>query len=164
MITVEPLADPVLIDSILKSPEIAAKLRHDGREPGYIDHPAATYWGGWVDGELAGVFLAVRFSQWEIEVHAAILRAHIRVGRNLSRLFLARLFDDDRVERITGYVMSTLPTAANFCLRLGFHREGVRRCALKVGGELRDVLIYGLTRRDWEQACAVEGIPLNIER
>lgn len=149
MIEVRPLADAAAIDSVLREPSIAAKLEHAGREPGYIDHPLASYWGAYVDAELAGVFLAVRFTQWEIEAHVAILREHVRHSRALAALFLSRCFEDEEVGRVTAYVMDTLPSAANFCRKLGFADEGRRHHAWRRDDEWRDVLILGLTRQDW---------------
>ena len=147
MIAVEPLADREAIDRILRAPEIAPKITHDGREPGYITHPLVSYWGAWVDDELVGVFLTVRFSRWEVETHAAILRAGRHHARDLARMYLACIFDDPEIERVTAYVMATLPSAANFCRKVGFEYEGRRRNACRVDGQLTDVLIYGLVRR-----------------
>lgn len=149
MIRLETLSDPIAIDRVLRSAVIAPKLRHDGREPGYVAHPLLTYWGAYVGEELAGVFMAVRFSQWEIEAHVAILPEHLGKGRALARLFLARMFDQPQIERITGYVLGTLPSAGNFCRKVGFRHEGTRRSACRVDGVLTDVHVYGLTRGDW---------------
>jgi RimJ/RimL family protein N-acetyltransferase len=68
-------------------------------------------------------------------------------SRDLARLYLSCIFEDDEIERVTAYVLGTLPSAANFCRRLGFEYEGARRNACRVDGVLTDVLIYGLTRQ-----------------
>jgi RimJ/RimL family protein N-acetyltransferase len=146
---VSPLHDREAIERILRSPGVYEKLIHDGREPGYIDHHAASYWGAWHDEALVGVFLAVRFSQWEVEAHAALEPAAIRFGRDFARLFMARMFDDPRLERITAYVMGTLPSAVNFCKKLGLKEEGRRRNACMIGGTPCDVLIYGIIRSEF---------------
>lgn len=146
---VEPLYDRAAVDSVLRSASIAPKLRHDAREPGFIDHPLVTHWGAWIGEELVGVFIAVRFSQWEVEAHIAILPSGLRSSRALARMFIAQIFGDPLIERITGYVTGTLRSAANFCRRLGFVHEGTRRSACRVNGALTDVRVYGLTRGDW---------------
>jgi RimJ/RimL family protein N-acetyltransferase len=148
-LAVAPLTDREAVDRILKSAPIGPKLRHDEREPGFIDHPLVTHWGAWLDGELVGVFLAVRFSRWEVEAHVGILPCALHASRELARLFLARIFEHPEIERVTAYVLGTLPSAGNFCGRLGFEYEGKRRGACRVGGTLCDVLIYGMTRQDW---------------
>ncbi|QPQ55598.1 GNAT family N-acetyltransferase [Allosphingosinicella flava] len=149
-LAVEPLSDADAINGILQHETIAPKLRHDGREPGYIDHPAASYYGAYIDNRLVGVFLAIRFSKWEVQVHVGLLPEAIRYGRSLADLFLAQVFVGQEVQRATGYVLSTLPTAANFCRKLGFEHEGTRRQACRVNGALVDIHILGLTRENWQ--------------
>jgi hypothetical protein len=139
VIRVAPLADADAIDRILTDPWIAPKLRHDAREPGFIDHPAAHYWGAWVDGELVGVFLAIRASPWEVEVHAGLLRHAVRHSRALAQAFIAEQFADPELLRLTAYVIGDLPSAANWCRRLGFVDEGARRNAVVKSGKVLDV-------------------------
>ncbi|WP_398457425.1 hypothetical protein [Sphingomonas albertensis] len=146
MLSVEPIHDRAVIDAVLSDPWVRAKIAQDDREPGYIDHPLVSYHGAYVDGALAGVFIAVQFTRWEVEVHAALLRPAIRHGRDLGRMFLASVFADPEVLRATAYVLGTLPSAANYCRRLGFVDEGVRRSACMVGGVPTDIVVLGLLR------------------
>lgn len=146
MLSVTPIIDSHAISAILCDPWVRAKLAQDGREPSYIDHPLVSYHGAYVGGELAGVFIAVQFTQWEVEVHAALLRSAIPHGRDLGRMFLASVFADPAVLRVTAYVLGTLPSAANYCRRLGFADEGMRRSACMVGGVPTDILVLGLIR------------------
>lgn len=129
--------------------KLADKLRHDGRDPGYITHPLVRYFGAYQHGELVGIFTAVDFTRWEVEVHVAVLPAAIRNARALCRLFLAVVFADPEVMRATAYVLGTLPSAANLCRKLGFVDEGRRRDACRVAGVATDVVVLGMTRRDW---------------
>lgn len=151
-LAVEPLNDPAAVDRIMRAASIAPKLRRDDREPGYVDHPLVSYWGAWAGGDLVGVFMAVRFTRWEVEAHVAILPQALAHGRSLARLFIDRMFDDRDVERITAYVLGTLRSAGNFCRRIGFQPEGRRRRACMIDGLPTDVLIYGMTREDWQNA------------
>jgi RimJ/RimL family protein N-acetyltransferase len=146
MLSVGPINDSDAANAILRDPWVRAKLAQDGREPGYIDHPLVSYHGAHVDGRLVGVFIAVQFTRWEVEVHAALLRAAIPHGRALGRLFLETVFADPDVLRATAYVLGTLPSAANYCRRLGFADEGVRRSACLVGGMPTDIVVLGLVR------------------
>lgn len=147
MLRVEPTADATAIDGVLTDPWVATRIRHDAREPGYIDHPALTYHGAYIDSALAGVFMAIRHSPWEVEVHAALLRSATWHGRALGALFLDQLWQDPQLLRITAPVLSTLPSATNYCKRLGFEVEGVRRAAVRVNGRPADVIYLGLLRR-----------------
>lgn len=145
---VAPLDDPAAIDAILIDPWVASRIRHDSREPGYVDHPALTYYGAYVDEALVGVFMAIRHTPEDVEVHAALLREATRHGRALGRLFLSVLWQDEALLRVTAPVLSTLPSAANYCRRLGFEVEGVKRRACRVRGEPVDVVMLGLLRTE----------------
>jgi len=147
MLSIQPLTDPAQIHAILTQPAVAARIRHDDRTPGYIAHPALTYRGAYMDGLLCGLFMSIQHSPWEVEVHAALLPHVIRHARDLGALFLASLWrDQPDLQRITAPVLSTLPSAANYCRRLGFEDEGVRRNAVRVNGALVDVVYLGLLR------------------
>ncbi len=152
-LSVRPIDDAAVINAVLTDPWIAERIRHDGREPGYIDHPAVSYWAAYADASLAGVFMVVRHSTWEVEVHAALARFAVKHGRALGWLFLAELWRDDELLRITAPVLSTLPTAANYCKRLGFRIEGVKRCACRQNGVAVNVIYLGMTRVDWRLAA-----------
>ena len=138
--------DVAAIHAVLIDPWVAARIRHDGRDPGYIDHPALVYHGAYTEGTLEGVFMAIHHSPWEVEVHAALLRSATRYGREFGRMFLDNLWRDPELMRVTAPVISTLPSAANYCRRLGFQDEGVRRSAVRVGGVPADVVYLGLLR------------------
>jgi RimJ/RimL family protein N-acetyltransferase len=148
-----PTSDRALVESVLSDPWIASRLARDGGTTDYVDHPLLTYHAAYVGDRLAGVFIAVRFTTWEVEVHVALLPWAVWHGRTLGRMFLAQMFDDPDVMRVTANVMSTLPSAANYCRRLGFRDEGRRREAFRAGGVLADVIVLGLTRGEWEAAC-----------
>ena len=145
-----------MINAVLSDPWIAARIRHDSREPSYIEHPNLSYFAGYDDGRLAGIFTAIRHSAWEIEVHAALGRHAIRRGRVLGREFLAELWRDPELLRITAPVLSTLPSAVNYCRRLGFVDEGVKRRACRQNGVAIDVVYLGMTWADWGLSTAIE--------
>ena len=148
---IEPTTDRATVDRILQHPAIASRIRHDFREPGYIDHPLVTHLLATVNGEPAGVFLAVQFSDLEVELHAAVLPQFIRHGRALGRECLAHVFGDPAVMRATAYVIEGLESAANYCRRLGFITEGFRRDACRKDGRLVGVHVLGITRADFER-------------
>lgn len=162
MIAVRPLRDPAAVDRILQDPWIAPKLRHGDREPGYIDHPLLDYFGAYVGGDFVGVFTAIDFSSWEVEVHAALLRRALPHSRALGRMFLDQLFRRPELQRVTAHVLGDLLTAANYCRRLGFVDEGARRNAVVKEGRVLPVLTLGMTRSDWagSERCPSSGKPL----
>ena len=160
---VEPLDDPNAVDALLRDAWIAPKLRRDDRAAAYVDHPLLTYHGAYVDDRLVGLFMAVRFTAYETEVHVAIKREAVAHGRALSHLFLEQVFADPFVLRATAYVIGTLGTAANMVRKLGFTDEGRRRHACLVRGEPTDIIILGLTREDWTASASAEAASLTGE-
>jgi hypothetical protein len=153
---VESLDDPGAIERILTHAAIDPKLAHDGRAPGHINHPLLAYFGGYVETDLAAVFTAIRFSRWETEVHGAVLPEAIQHGRVLGRLFLDHVFARSEVARATAYVLGTLPSASNWCRKMGFVDEGRRRSACMVDGVPTDVLVLGMLREEWLISCRTQ--------
>ncbi len=148
MLSVNPIYDPALINAILRDPWIAARLRHDEREPGYIADPNLTYHVAREDGRIAGIFMAIRHTVWEVEVHAALAKWATRYGRDLGRMFLDVLWQEPDLMRVTAPVLSTLPSAANYCRRLGFRDEGVKRAACRIDGAVVNVVMLGMVREE----------------
>lgn len=155
MLAVEPLADAEAIERILKDPWIAPKITHDGRGAAYIEHPNLDYFGAYAGGKLVGVFMRVRFTAIETEVHAALLREALPHSRELGRLFLDRVFSDEGILRATAHTLGSLKTAVNYCRKLGFVHEGERRNASIQNGRLLPVITLGLLREDHFRNSAV---------
>jgi hypothetical protein len=61
-------------------------------------------------------------------------------------------FANPAIERVTAYVIEGLTAARNYCLKLGFQFEGIRRNACRQNGRLLGVHILGMTRNDWEKS------------
>lgn len=155
MLTVQPLADVAAIESVMSDPWVASRLRHDARAPGYIEHDALTYHGAYWESGLCGVFMEVRLSPWETEVHAALLKDATGLSHAFGYEFLTALWQNPLLRRITAPVVDTLPSARNYCLNLGFRLEGYRRDAVMIGGALHGIYQLGLTRDDWRRSLGM---------
>lgn len=149
-VCVRPLDDQNAIPGIYRSPEFSV-IAHDYRPVAPVCHPLASYLGAYVGGVLAGVFLLIKFSPPEIEIHALILRRFVTYSRELGRACLDHVFGIPGVMRATAYVLEGLESARNYCLRLGFVQEGFRRDACMKNGRPVGVHVLGVTRQDWEK-------------
>lgn len=149
---VRPIENKDVISALYEAPEFQV-VAHDHRGAKPVFASFAKYLGAYVDGRLAGLFLIIRTSTIEVDVHALILRRFVGESRNLGRDCLAHVFSDGAIQRATAYVIDGLASAVNYCLKLGFSREGFRRNACSVGGVLRGVHVLGITRADWEAAA-----------
>lgn len=149
LLRLEPTDDADLVDAVLSDPWIAGRLRHDARAPQYLASPAVSYLAAYVGNGMAGVFIAGRVGSYEVEAHVALYRSGTRHGRRLAAVFLARAFADPAVLRVSAPVLASLPSSANFCRRLGFVQEGLKRSACLRDGVPTDIIMFGLTREEW---------------
>jgi len=125
-----------------------ASIAADGRELRPVSHPLATYLSAWINNRFVGAFLAIRFSEHEIECHSLLLKSALKHSRQLGDAFLAWAFQQG-VMRVTAHVYEYLKSAKNYCLKLGFKEEGFRRCAAVKDGEAVGVYMLGITRQEW---------------
>ncbi len=149
---VRPIENKDVISALYEAPEFQV-VAHDHRGAEPVFAPFAKYLGAYVDGKLAGLFLILESGFIEVDLHAFILRRFVRQARDLGRACLAYVFADGVIQRATAYVIDGLDSAVNYCLKLGFKREGVRRDACLKGGVLRPVHVLCITRADWEAAA-----------
>jgi len=150
LLELQPLSDQSALAPLFLDPYIA-RVGHDDRPAAPISHPHVHYLGARVDGELVGAFMIIESGFVEVDVHALLSRRALPHSRELGRLCLAQAFANPEIQRVTAYVIDGLNAARNYCLKLGFQYEGVRRCACRQGGRLRDVHTLGMTRNDWKE-------------
>jgi hypothetical protein len=138
---------------MLYSDPYIAKVGHDHRPAGFIDHPRAQYYSAYVDGEFAGAFLAIRVSAIELDVHSLLKREFVRQSRELGKMFFRECFSDREIQRITAKVIDGFQCALNYCLKLGFTYEGAMRGAIYQSGVPKSVHILGMLRgeKEWAQ-------------
>jgi hypothetical protein len=118
-------------------------------------HPQVRYLGALVDGDLVGAFLIIESGFIELDLHALLTRRALPHSRALGRLCLEHAFNDPAIERVTAYVIEGLTSARNYCLKLGFKTEGLRRNACRRHGHLVGVHILGMTRNEWEKSNVI---------
>lgn len=150
MLSLSPLTDKTELERLYADPYIS-RIGHDEREASPVYHPAASYVGAYVDGSLVGAFLVIEFGDIEREIHSLLKRSAVFHSRKLGQMVIDLLFSDAIVKRITAYIIQGLESARNYCLKLGFQYEGMRRDACMVRGQLLGVHVMGITRKDWEK-------------
>lgn len=126
-----------------------AKVGHDHLPLAPISSPRVQYLSAWVGERFAGAFMAFRASAIDWELHALLQRWALPWSRELGRLCLAWAFSHP-IDRVTAFVIEG--RARNYCLRLGFRAEGVRRRACVQKGVPRDVQIMGMLRSEFAWA------------
>jgi hypothetical protein len=147
---VKIITDRRAIEWLYADPYIA-RVGHDHQDACYIDSDHAKYFGAYIDDELVGAFLAI-YSGWiEVEIHSLLTKKACANSRNLGKLILEKIFESGFTQRITAYVLENLKSTRNYCIKLGFVDEGMRRDVCYKNGELMGVYTLGLTRKDWEK-------------
>lgn len=139
------------LTGLFKDPYIA-KIGHDHRALAPIQHPHVKYLSAKLDGQQVGAFMIVESGFVEIDIHAMLSKQAIEYSRDFGRLCLIWAFAQKHINRVTAYIIEGLGSAKNYCLKLGFKNEGMRREACLKNGRLVGVHVLGMTRRDWEQA------------
>jgi hypothetical protein len=61
------------------------RLSHDYYDAAPITHPLVTYLSAWVDGDFAGAFMAIEYSDTETELHSLLLRRALKSSRPLGQ-------------------------------------------------------------------------------
>ena len=125
-----------------------SRIGHDDRAAAPITHPQVVYLSAWVGERFAGAFMAV-CGRRDFELHALLRRDALPWSRQLGRACLAWAFSKP-IDRVTAWVIGSLREAMNYCRKLGFTLEGVRRNACKQNGKPYDVFMLGLLRAEWE--------------
>lgn len=140
------------IAEIYADAQIVGRLSYDEHQAAPIEHPLVSYLAAYVDNEFAGIFMAIKFSKFEIEVHALLKQNYVKQSRELGGLFLDWAFKADSVQRVTAYIIGDLVTARNYVKKLGFKQEGVRRHACRKNGKPVDVYLMGILKDEWRGA------------
>lgn len=148
MASLRKVTDAAAIHAVITDPWIAAKVRHDHREPGYIEHPDVEYLGCYDGEELAGVFMLIH-DYVEVTIHAYIRREWTRYGREWGRLALSHAFSNSSIQRVTAPIAEGLESVVNYCRKLGFVYEGFQRQAIQKDGRLVGIHLLGMTREEW---------------
>lgn len=149
LLELQPLTDQGALRALYRDPYIS-RIGHDHRPAAPIEHPDVHYLGARVNGELVGAFLVIESGFIETDLHALLTRRALPHSRALGRLCLDYAFANPAIQRVTAYVIEGLTAARNYCLKLGFKTEGMRRCACQQNGRLLGVHILGMTRNEWE--------------
>lgn len=139
------------LTELFKDPYIA-KIGHDHRALAPIEHPHVKYLSAKLNGQQVGAFMVVESGFVEIDIHAMLSKQALEHSRDFGRLCLIWAFAQKHINRVTAYIIEGLDSAKNYCLKLGFKNEGMRRGACLKNGRLVGVHVLGMTRSDWEQA------------
>lgn len=127
--------------------------------------PGGRSWGLWEDGELLG-FMAFE-PIWRVgqivdgSVHIAVARK--AWGRRFIErgweVVMPELFNSiPTLLRISGFTPAHYQPGLKVTRNLGLKIDGVIRDAISIEGVVRDLVITGLTRRDWEMSKTSEVI------
>lgn len=149
-LALEQVEDIYSLTDIFKDPYIA-KIGHDHRALAPIEHPHVKYLSAKLNGKQVGAFMIVESGFVEIDIHAMLSKQALEHSRDFGRLCLIWAFAQKHINRVTAYIIEGLDSAKNYCMKLGFKNEGMRRGACLKNGRLVGVHVLGMTRRDWEQ-------------
>lgn len=125
-----------------------SRVAHDNRAFVPYQSSQSVYLTAYVGEKFAGAFLAIFISPLEIEFHSFLKKEANLYCRELGNAFLNWAFSL-KIERVTAQIGGHLQSVINYAKKLGFKQEGIKRNAISVNSELKDVYIMGMTRADW---------------
>lgn len=147
-LSIEETYDEELINSFYADKFIYNGVKRDGVQTGFRSNPAIHYLLCSIDGKKAGFFIAVESSEIDWEMHACLMKWATPHSRSLAQMAINWVWAHDPI-RITVPVVAR--STVNFCKRLGFEIEGVRRNGAIIDGTLHDVTFLGLLKWDSSQ-------------
>lgn len=150
-LSLENVKDLHTISDLFDDPYIT-RIGHDHRAASAIDHPNVKYLSARLNGEQVGAFMIIESGFIEIDIHALLTKRALPHSREFGKLCLMWAFAQQHIQRVTAYIIDGLNTAKNYCMKLGFKNEGMRRDACMKNGEFIGVHILGMTRQDWRAA------------
>jgi len=136
------------LNSIYSDDYIVKAIKQDNRDFKPVNHPLATYYSAFIDNIFIGAFLHIQHSINEVELHSLLKKSAIKYSRELGNMIIKKTFEDKNITRITANIISTIKTALNYCLILGFKTEGIKRNACYKNGILTDIFIMGIIKSD----------------
>lgn len=128
-----------------------SKVSHDNKSFEPIEHPLVKYISAFVDGIFAGAFMIVHFSKTEIEIHSLLKKQFIKYSRKLGKEVIDFIFYTYDNLRLTAYIIDGLEMAKNYVIKLGFSLEGIRKDGCVKDNKIKNIYIYGLTRKEWSK-------------
>jgi len=123
-----------------------ARVGHDHRPAAPIAHPQVVYLSAWVAGRFAGAFLAIRGAV-DYELHALLYRWARPWSRELGKACIRWAFSHP-IQRVSVQIVEGLETVRNYCLKLGFKPEGIKRQACMQNGVPKDIYMLGMLRSE----------------
>lgn len=144
-LSIEETYDAELINSFCRDEFIYNGIKRDGVEIGFRAHPDIHYLLCRVDGEPVGFFIAAACSDIDWEMHACLTKSTTIHSRKLAQMAIDWVWAHGPI-RITVPVVNR--STVNFCKRLGFEIEGIRRSGASIDGVLHDVTFLGLLKWD----------------
>lgn len=136
------------INIVYSNSYILKAITFDNRLPSPIINPLVEYISCFNNNDFLGCFMKIKFSDIEIEGHSLLLQKGIKHSRKLLKLFMNLCFDD-RIERMTTFIPEDLPKTINFCLKANWKIEGIKRNSYLRNGKLKNIVIMGITRKDF---------------
>ena len=142
-LSIEETYDEELVNSFYADKFIYNGVKRDGIKACFRSHPAIKYLLCKVDGRSVGFFVVAAGSAIDWEAHVCLSKLAIPYGRQFGSMVIEWIWKQGAI-RITVPTIKT--STVNFCKRLGFDVEGVRRNGAMIDGTLHDVTFLGLLK------------------
>lgn len=139
------------IDSILKDPEIFARISEDGIMPEEYSTPFdgnQCYMMIYVGDDPIGVWRLHPLNSTTLMIHCNILKDHREYAVGAGRLIVEWFAKEspEQYKKLNAEIPVIYPDVYHFTKKFGFQDEGINRDSIKKNGEIVSQWKLGLTR------------------
>lgn len=149
MIKLKESSDIALIESVIKDPEIFARISEDGVSIEDYEIPEnVTYLLILKDTEIIGTWCIYPTNKTTLNIHCNILESHRHHGKEAGKLILEWFVDRTSInyQKLNAEIPLIYPEVYHYTKKFGFKDEGINRKSISKQGELVDQWRLGITR------------------
>lgn len=150
---IERTHDMVLVNSVLLNEKIRSKIIDDGTKDVLATDNDAVFWLAVYDdkNEFCGLYFLHPVNSVCYEMHTCLLpNAWGATANKLAQCLLSYAFEVMKVKKIVTNVPESNRLALNYAKRNGMVVEGVNRESFLKNGILEDLVMLGITFKEWE--------------
>lgn len=150
--------DMEIVEEVINHPMIVSRLT-DSQDWNTIWDDGTTHFMLVLNNEeeVVGLYIVVQFNMWTWNVHSMFLPEAYKFGTlRAAKLLKEYIFEDLEALKIITQVPSYNDLAKGYAQNTGMTYEGTIVKAFKKGETMYDILMYGLTKEQYDASTSVD--------
>ena len=138
-------ADEILL--VLTNPDILKTITEGDSTNLVVEPEKSCFIAGYVNGEIAAVFIFDRLSNVVCDIHAHVLPAKRQHSKDIGAAILKHFFDiAPWAEKLNAIIPDCYPNVIRYAQSFGFQIEGINRASYVFGDKLINQTYLGATK------------------